>query len=78
MIECNGDQHYEYGKGFFFWSKKLFRLQQKRDKIKKKYARKNHLYIEIHERNKYLINKLPLIITKMIKNKHNAKQEVIK
>lgn len=49
FIEIHGKQHYEYN-GYYHKTKEDFLKAQNRDKVKKKYAQKNGLYIEIDAR----------------------------
>lgn len=47
FVEIQGHQHYRYALGFYYNTKKDFEHRIKLDKIKKKYAQKNGLYVEV-------------------------------
>lgn len=70
FIEVNGIQHYKYV-SFYHKAKINFKKQLKRDKIKKKFAKKNGTYIEVDLRKKDTIKDIISSIEKIILNVKN-------
>lgn len=73
FIEINGEQHYENSD---FWHGKdglKYNKQKERDKLKKQYAKKNGIYIEIDLRKIKTVEKAIAEVENIIKKYFNKK-----